>query len=139
MVLLMVGGNGRKRVRGDVDDGELENDGGEDEVEEKPQPKKGAMKGVQEAGHTGCTYRPKKSEEIVHFPAIGATMELAVGTSSWPTRRVNDARRCHYALTITDVEGTRVGSFMKPGDWCRFMVLLSHSLSNRRLAFTVQR
>lgn len=64
-------------------------------------------------------------------------MELAVGTSGWPTRRVNDARRCHYALSITDVEGTRVGSFVKPGDWCRSMVLLSHSLSNRRLAFTV--
>jgi hypothetical protein len=38
------GGNGRKRVRGDTDNGELENDGGEDKVEEKPQPKKGAMR-----------------------------------------------------------------------------------------------
>lgn len=54
------GGNGRKRVRGDTDDGELENDGGENKVEEKPPPKKGAMKRSKKQATLDAHIGPRK-------------------------------------------------------------------------------
>jgi hypothetical protein len=62
------GGNGRKRVRGDVDDGELENDGGEDKIEEKSQPKKGAMKGSKKQATLDAHIGPRKVKRSCTFP-----------------------------------------------------------------------
>jgi hypothetical protein len=61
------GRNGRKRVRGDTDDGELENDGRQDEVE-KLQPKKGATKGSKKQATLDAHIGPRKVKRWCIFP-----------------------------------------------------------------------
>jgi hypothetical protein len=64
-----------------VDGGKVGEDGGEDEVQKQPEPKKGAAQGVQATGHTGGTYRPEQNEAIVHCSRHRDSGELANMTS----------------------------------------------------------